>query len=831
MGNIVLLDELTINKIAAGEVIERPASVIKEMVENSIDAGATSIIIEIRNGGISYIRISDNGKGIAEDDLEMAFERHATSKIRNADDLQIVTSMGFRGEALASVAAISNVELISKTESGETGHKIVVEGGKVLEQSEVGCPTGTTITVRNLFFNTPVRYKFLRKDYTESGYIEDAVTRIALVHPEISIKLINMGKTVIQTSGNGDLKSVIYSIYGKDIAENVLDTKYTYEGITVKGVVGKPEISRSNRAGQVFFVNKRYIKDKTLSSAVAEAFKGLVQMGKFGFVILNIEMSPTKVDVNVHPAKLEVRFENENAVFKAVYQAIKDVLEKENNSEPMKLENYIESQKTIKMPEIKIEKNVEVGAPINTFDILEKLNQMKQDENIQEEDKNIEKEEINYNIEENLKKEIESIQEIKEEKMNYLYNGAINKESAHVEAIKELEKIDEIGKKDAKLVHEKAASLFEQLKERVAEIEQSKKATKETIEDKVQQIEELEKNNKENEIKKDNLNQEKEEVSDITEADIVEKQKAKVADETIVMPTIQVKEEKPEKEKNVAETYIEKNEQNQNPFNGVKEKIDELANNTQVVTADFKEMYLKTFGKMPSGYEEETEKQPEKENNEISAVDIIKDNNISLFDEVEEKKHINYKYIGIAFDTYVVIEIDKELYILDSVSARERIVFEKIKKNYYTVNNKDSQLLLLPDIIQLTSKQMDIAKENMEMFENAGFAVEEFGENTIKLSGVPEMCMELDTKELFIKVINAINTVAITEKKEIEEKFFAQVAQEVASAEKFDLDEENAKRLIDELFELPNPFLQTNKNKTTVIKMARYDIERKFARK
>ena len=326
MGNIVLLDELTINKIAAGEVIERPASVIKEMVENSIDAGAQNIIVEIKNGGISYIRVTDDGKGIAQDDLEIAFERHATSKIRSADDLSTVTSMGFRGEALASIAAIANVEMTSKTKDQDVGYRITVEAGNVLDKQEVGCQNGTSITVRNLFFNTPVRYKFLKKDYTESGYIEDVITRIALVHPELAIKLINTGKTVIQTNGNGDIKTVIYSIYGKDIANGVLPVNYKYEDIEVSGVIGKPEIARSNRSNQLFFVNKRYIKDKTLTAATEQAYKGLIPIGKFGFVVLNINMNPAKVDVNVHPAKLEVRFEEENKVFQAVYHAIKNTL-------------------------------------------------------------------------------------------------------------------------------------------------------------------------------------------------------------------------------------------------------------------------------------------------------------------------------------------------------------------------------------------------------------------------------------------------------------------------------------------------------------------------
>ena len=210
MGNIVVLDELTINKIAAGEVIERPASVIKEMVENSIDAGAKNITVEVKNGGISSIRVADDGKGIEKEDLELSFERHATSKIRQAEDLNEVRSMGFRGEALASIAAVAKVEMISKTQNAETGNKIVVEGGDVKEITEVGAPTGTTITVKELFFNTPVRYKFLKKDYTETGYIEDVITRLALVHPEISFKLIDSGKTIVQTTGDGNIKNVIF---------------------------------------------------------------------------------------------------------------------------------------------------------------------------------------------------------------------------------------------------------------------------------------------------------------------------------------------------------------------------------------------------------------------------------------------------------------------------------------------------------------------------------------------------------------------------------------------------------------------------------------------
>ena len=373
MGNIVLLDELTINKIAAGEVIERPASVVKELVENSIDAGATSITVEVQNGGISNIRITDNGKGIEKDDLEIAFERHATSKIREADDIETVKSMGFRGEALASIAAIANVEMISKTVDSDIGNRIVVEGGRVLEKGEYGCARGTTIIVKNLFYNTPVRYKFLKKDFTELGYIEDTIVRLALINTNIAFKLISLGKTMIQTNGDGNIQNVLYNIYGKDIATGVLDIDYEYEDIKVTGVVGKPGIARSNRANQLFFVNKRYVKDKTLSSAVEQAFKGLLPLGKFGFVVINLEMNPKKLDVNVHPTKLEVRFEEENKVFKAVYHAIKESLLKGNiiennpfapqglkeNNTQIKIQRIIDSINNNQIPNDKLQDNNE----------------------------------------------------------------------------------------------------------------------------------------------------------------------------------------------------------------------------------------------------------------------------------------------------------------------------------------------------------------------------------------------------------------------------------------------------------------------------------------
>jgi len=330
MGNIILLDENTINKIAAGEVVDRPSSIVKELVENSIDANAKNITVEIKNGGISYIKIIDDGDGFRSDDVEIAFERHATSKIRQESDILKITSMGFRGEALASVAAISKVSLSTRHKDEDVGTKIVVESGNIITNERTASNKGTTIYIKDVFFNTPARYKFLKKDYTEAGYIEDVIVRVALSNPQISFKYINNGKTVISTSGDNKLESVIYTIFGKEIYSNILNVNYSYKDIIVTGVVGLPQISRSTRNNEFTFINTRFVKDAILKSSIEKAYTEKLGINKFPFAIINVTINTETIDVNVHPAKLEVKFENEKDVFEAVYFAVKNVLENNN---------------------------------------------------------------------------------------------------------------------------------------------------------------------------------------------------------------------------------------------------------------------------------------------------------------------------------------------------------------------------------------------------------------------------------------------------------------------------------------------------------------------
>lgn len=326
MGKIIILDENTSNKIAAGEVIERPASVVKELVENSIDAGASSISVEIRNGGISFIKVIDNGSGIDEDDVEIAFERHATSKIRSANDLDSISTLGFRGEALASIAAVSTVEVTTRVQKNAHGTYIKIQGGVVKDLKQTGCPAGTTFIVKDLFYNTPARFKFLKKDSTEAGYISDIVSRIALANPHISFRFLSNNSTVLHTPGNNDLLSTIFSIYGRETARQLSEIRYEENGIKVAGFAGRPEIARANRNHQSIFVNGRYVKSKVIASSIDEAYKTFLMKNKHAFIVLEIELNPLLIDINVHPTKMEVRFSDEQAVFRSVYHAINNAL-------------------------------------------------------------------------------------------------------------------------------------------------------------------------------------------------------------------------------------------------------------------------------------------------------------------------------------------------------------------------------------------------------------------------------------------------------------------------------------------------------------------------
>lgn len=822
MGKIVLLDDLTINQIAAGEVIERPASVVKELVENSIDAGARKITIDIKNGGISYIRITDDGYGIMPDDMEIAFERHATSKIRESRDLEYVRTMGFRGEALASIAAIAKVQMLSKAIGKDNGYQIDVEGGDIVDKHEAGCAPGTSITVKELFYNTPVRYKFLKKDFTESGYIEDAIKRLALVNPNISFKFINNGKIELQTSGNGRMEDVVYAIYGKEVLENIIPVDYQYEDIYIKGVIGKPMIARSNRTNQLFFVNKRFIKDKTLSSAAEQGFKGLVTIGKHGFLILNLEMDPKKLDVNVHPTKMEVRFQEESKVFKAVFHAIKDTMlktdlitnhEKEHFSDDnVDFEKDVKNDNLTNSARLKfwgLNKEEKFNEKENRdFDFFRNLKSPNiKDVNVANDAQYGEKSE--FEVDDKIGKineELDKIQKSRNNKIEY-----------------DLNRYDHLG--DNASVADKMNLLNDTVGNDYGivnnESDDTLNSGDKNVEDKLEGISEVSSENNDDvvepdvDLKTENVN------DDLNNSDQLDnnlENNPKIENLSVDNNKIEENQENYKYEEN---KIVNNNQTNSNDKNI---ENDVIINDKDI---SFEEKYKKLFGRDIQTAKQEYQNQKKNEDVNLKPIEGEK---VSLFESKDDDvKKPHYNYVGIAFKTYIIFTINDEMYMMDQHAAHERIMFEKVKANYYNDVDKDSQLMLLPDIITLSNKEMGIFRDNKDLFNKAGFTVDEFGDNTVKLTGVPEFCLDFDTRSLFLDTLDEMDTVARTAKQELEYKFLATVACKAAVKAHMALSKEEVDSLFEQLYKLPNPFSCPH-GRPTVIKMTKTDIEKKFSR-
>ena len=822
MGKIVLLDDLTINQIAAGEVIERPASVVKELVENSIDAGARKITIDIKNGGISYIRITDDGYGIMPDDMEIAFERHATSKIRESRDLEYVRTMGFRGEALASIAAIAKVQMLSKAIGKDNGYQIDVEGGDIVDKHEAGCAPGTSITVKELFYNTPVRYKFLKKDFTESGYIEDAIKRLALVNPNISFKFINNGKIELQTSGNGRMEDVVYAIYGKEVLENIIPVDYQYEDIYIKGVIGKPMIARSNRTNQLFFVNKRFIKDKTLSSAAEQGFKGLVTIGKHGFLILNLEMDSKKLDVNVHPTKMEVRFQEESKIFKAVFHAIKDTMLKTdlitNHEKEHFSDDNVDFEKDVKND------NLTNSARLKFW-------------GLNKEEKFNEKENRDFDFFRNLKspniKDVNVVADAQYgEKSEFEADDKIGKINEELDKIQksrnnkieyDLNRYDHLG--DNASVADKMNLLNDTVGNDYGivtnESDDTLNSSDKNVEDKLEGISEVSSENNDNDaetnvdLKTQNVN---DDLNNSDQLDNPLENNPKIENLSVDNNKIEENQENYKYEEN----KIVNN--NQTDSNDKNIENDVIINDKDI---SFEEKYKKLFGRDIQTAKQEYQNQKKNEDVNLKPIEGEK---VSLFESKDDDvKKPHYNYVGIAFKTYIIFTINDEMYMMDQHAAHERIMFEKVKANYYNDVDKDSQLMLLPDIITLSNKEMGIFRDNKDLFNKAGFTVDEFGDNTVKLTGVPEFCLDFDTRSLFLDTLDEMDTVARTAKQELEYKFLATVACKAAVKAHMALSKEEVDSLFEQLYKLPNPFSCPH-GRPTVIKMTKTDIEKKFSR-
>ena len=719
----------------------------------------------------------------------------------------------------------------------------------------------------------------MKKDYTEAGYIEDAITRIALVNKNIAIKLISNGKTIVQTNGNGDLNTAIYSIFGKDVSSEINIIDYEYDGIKVTGAVGKPVIARGNRANQLFFLNGRYIKDKNLTAAADQAYKGMIPVGRYGFLVLNLEMDPKLVDVNVHPAKLEVRFEDENKVFKAVYHTIKTSLAQSELVENVEKEETIKSSVYTNFGSNKVDfnknynnsENKTVAKEIATPSFPEYPSSNNTDENniyheekktgiaglfskiIKEKDET--EEELNNNHLEEIFKYRQGLannsntftsNEDKNDNENFSnYTSSSNKDKIqkYIDDYHKSINEEEINKKvslgntviSSNTKELDVGNVNNMIKEATAKVDFSKLSEK--------QITQVVNSNKE-EIGRTqiiNINENKEISQDtvIANSDL----------NSLPQNTIIVDEEN-NNEISQTPNYNISSENEKNGYSVLAENLVSTKlgfDNTQMIdttkvreamkeenfksTPEFAEMYKKTFGVDPFSVRKEKElEQKEKEKINASNEFSYASENVSVFEDNDQFTEIPYKFIGIVFNTYIIIELKDEMYIIDQHAAHERILYENVKENYYNADVKDEQFLLMPDVISLTHKEMTIAKENVNMFARAGFTFEEFGDNTIKLMSVPSMCEDLNTKQLFLDILDEIDTVAVTARQEKEDKFIATVACKAAVKAKMKLDDQEVKALMKKLLQLPNPFTCPH-GRPTAIKMTKYDLERKFSRR
>ena len=781
MPEIRVLDQSTINQIAAGEVVERPSSIVKELVENAVDANSTAVTVEIKGGGIDFIRITDNGCGIEKEQVRKAFLPHATSKIRAASDLETVASLGFRGEALSSIAAVAKVEVVTKTDEGISGIRYVIEGGEEKSYDEIGCPEGTTFIIRNLFFNTPARRKFLKSKMTEAGYVESFIQRLALSHPDISFKFICDNKNKISTSGNGNLKDVIYNIFGRDVAMNLLPVKGNENGILVDGYVGKPVISRGNRNYENYFVNGRYLKNNIISKAIEEGYKGHAMVHKFPFTALMISMDPHCFDANVHPAKMEMRFRNAEELYSSVMSAVRSSFVKKELIPKVGIGNEKKAKESVKKIPEPFERKRRA--------IEERFSSLSQ-EKIREIEKKKEQGDAAQNTMGNMagsagvyagthgeNSENTADRSSIEERIARLHVGENN-------AIKK--EIDDVIPKS---MQERIAKAEEHLGSSDKQTEQDKKLGGQNSQEGLKQVENQHGQNQQTNVENQQLSGQKElpkegavtgVENDSTKIDVSESQNQSLESKGLQNQNQEVQ----TLQENEAGNALE------NALGSAKEspellkEADTYAKGTQMSFAD-----------------------------------------VPLLSEEARPKH---RIIGQVFRTYWLVEFDEKLFFVDQHAAHEKVMYEKLKKDLEN-NTIVQQMVAPPVILTFSIKEQQKFKVCEESFKKLGFLIEEFGGNEYCIRGVPANLLGIDPQELFIEIFDQIeensgkmNLEMITDK-------LATMACKAAVKGNTTMSYQEMDALMDQLMKLDNPY-QCPHGRPTIISMTKYELEKKFKR-
>ena len=696
---IHLLSQECINQIAAGEVVERPGSIVKELVENALDAKATAISIEIKGGGISFLRVSDNGEGIFSEDLERAFLPHATSKIQNPKDLEEILSFGFRGEALASIASVAKVECISKRQEDFLAHRILVDGGSFSPVEEVGGMDGTSILVRDLFYNVPARKKFLLSESTEASRVEEMVEKLALANPGISFHFVKDGKSRFQTLGGGKLSDVVFGIYGKTFAKDSLEIRESYypssltglATLHIEGLLGKPSLTRSNRQYEIFFVNGRFVRDSLLSRALEDAYKPFLMQHKFPFAIVFLHLSPNLVDVNVHPQKLEVRFQNREKIYQALFDCVSKTLSKADLIDHSPLSLFQKEKE---------EKSTAFLSP--SSQLWEK-----------KEDKNDIPEEA-VRSDQNDKQSAEQISVIKEQ------------EKEKAEAVNQGYPIEEASEKAS----EKAPFRIE-----VPELNQQKAATRE-----------------------EKLIYEE---FDLTKGIRLEEEKASEKEENTV----------PKEENTIP-----------------------------------KEEQLFT----------ESENLPSAEQESLFSP--------SFFSEEGEKE---FRLIGQVFQTYWLIEFQKELFIMDQHAAHEKVNFEKMRKNY--LEKPGISQGILPKTMVFSAKEEELYEKTKDYFTHLGYRIRKEEEKRYALEGIPADFPSLDAEMLFHEILDALAEEGnLSEAESVYDKIASMACKASVKGNQL-LSFKEAEALVQKLFTLENPYACPH-GRPTIVAFKKQDLEKMFKR-
>lgn len=802
MNEIQVLSQETIDRIAAGEVVERPASVVKELVENAVDAGANAVTVEIRDGGTKLIRITDNGCGIPKDQVPTAFLSHATSKIRQVEDLMTSGTLGFRGEALSSIAAVSQVELLTKTAGSLVGVRYVIEGGAEKSREEVGIPEGTTFLVHNLFYNTPARKKFLKSAATEAGYVSDLMERMALSHPHISFKFISNGETKLHTSGNNNLKDIIYSVYGREIAANVVKVEADYGNLHICGFLGKPVISRGNRNYENYFVNGRYVKNAIVARAIEDAYKSYLMNRRYPFTVLTIDLDTEELDVNVHPQKLEVRFANQQEIYERVCQTVREgllgrelipefTLDRDGVSdarggrmktEAVRSEGGASGSLT---GQTKQEASRESQAAIFSG----KLPNLRESSRELLERAGIPGGRRTSGNETAAQETSESGQSISSQK------GPSQAEAGCRQAAQDKDIPVEVHTSGQTAGGIRYPEPFEKIRSRlIAEA------------------------NSPYEVKYPQRDRRAGTMKPVTGMIVPEKEP----------------QGKPEQTSGNLfqgeETALSETGTHTVPISG-QQPLSETAMPSATVCTQTEDKKLRSEEGMPvdssilQAVEEDARKIREEEQQKLLAGQQMELFGEKLLAEASRPRH---KLVGQVFGTYWIVEFEDKMYIIDQHAAHEKVMYERFMKEYRE-KRQTSQMITPPVIVTLNAQEEELLRRHKDRFDAVGFEIAPFGGREYAISAVPGNLYGLASRELFVEILDGLSDVSETASDQIVTEKIASMSCKAAVKGNHRFSAAEADALIDELLQLENPY-NCPHGRPTIISMTQYELEKKFKR-